>query len=80
MADNEQIVRDFIAAWSNLDADELVGYFTDDGTYYNMPAQPVSGHDNLGKFITAFLSSWDSTDWEILNLLADKGYTFARVY
>jgi limonene-1,2-epoxide hydrolase len=71
MANNEQIVRDFIAAWSNLDADELVGYFTEDGTYYNMPAQPVSGHDNLGKFITAFLSSWDSTDWEILNLLAD---------
>ena len=27
MADNEQIVRSFIAAWSNLDVDELVGYF-----------------------------------------------------
>jgi limonene-1,2-epoxide hydrolase len=70
MIDNERIVRDFIAAWSNLDVDELVDYFAADGTYYNMPAQPVTGHDALKAFIGAFLSGWDETEWEILNLLA----------
>ena len=41
MADNEQVIRDFIAAWSRLDVEELVQYFCEDGTYYNMPTQPV---------------------------------------
>ena len=71
MIDNEKIVREFVAAWSNLNADELVAYFTEDGVYHNMPAQPVSGHDNLRSFISGFLKDWEKTDWEILNLLAD---------
>ena len=70
MLDNEKIVREFIAAWSNLNADELVAYFTEDGVYHNMPAQPVAGHDNLRNFISGFMADWEKTDWEILNLLA----------
>jgi limonene-1,2-epoxide hydrolase len=70
-SDNEKVVREFIAAWSNLDVDELVGYFAEDGTYYNMPITPVTGRDNLHGFIKAFLASWEKTDWEITNLLAD---------
>ena len=55
MQDNERIVRDFIAAWSRLDVEELVGYFAPDGIYHNMPARPVSGHDNLRAFIGRFI-------------------------
>lgn len=71
MQQNEQTIRDFIAAWSRLDVDELVGYFTPDGTYHNMPIRPVSGHQALTAFIGKFIENWDSTDWEILNLLTD---------
>jgi limonene-1,2-epoxide hydrolase len=70
-ADNEQIVREFVAAWSRLDADELVAYFTEDGTYFNMPTAPVTGRDNLRAFIAGFLEPWDETEWEIVNLLAE---------
>jgi limonene-1,2-epoxide hydrolase len=70
MTDNEKIVREFIAAWSDLNVDELVAYFTEDGVYHNMPTQPVSGHDDLRNFIAGFVSNWEKTDWEILNLLA----------
>lgn len=76
--DNAKIVREFIAAWSNLDADELVGYFTEDGVYYNMPTQPVKGHDNLRKFIAAFLSSWTKTEWDVLNLLSEGNIVIAE--
>jgi len=76
--DNEQIIRDFIAAWSRLDADELVTYFSADGTYHNMPIQPVSGHDNLRVFIRNFLQSWESTDWDVLNLLAQGDLVMAE--
>jgi limonene-1,2-epoxide hydrolase len=71
MTDNEKIVRDFIAAWSNLNTEELVAYFTEDGVYHNMPADPVAGHEALRAFIGAFLTGWEKTDWEILNLLAE---------
>jgi len=69
MTDNERIVREFLAAWSNLDPTELVGYFAEAGIYHNMPMEPVVGHEALHGFITAFLANWEKTDWEILNLL-----------
>tara|TARA_R110002110_G_scaffold30749_6_gene108824 strand:+ start:1830 stop:2195 length:366 start_codon:yes stop_codon:yes gene_type:complete len=68
--DNETIIREFIAAWSRLDADELVSYFAADGIYYNMPIQPVQGHDALKEFIAGFISPWTSTEWEIVSLIA----------
>lgn len=76
--DNERIIREFIAAWSRLDAAELVTYFTEDGTYYNMPIQPVTGRENLQGFIHNFLSAWEKTDWEILNIVADGDLVFAE--
>ncbi len=75
---NEQVVRDFIAAWSRLDAEELVTYFTEDGTYYNMPIQPVSGHANLKGFIHNFLKTWEKTDWEIVNIVAQDDLVIAE--
>ena len=78
MADNTGIIREFIEAWSRLDADELVTYFTEDGTYYNMPLEPVSGHDNLREFIGGFVSGWSATDWEIVNLFGAGDVVFAE--
>lgn len=71
MQDNEQIIREFVAAWSNLDAEELASYFTEDGIYHNIPSSAVQGRDNIQQFITEFTRPWESTDWEIVSLLAD---------
>ena len=68
--ENERIIREFIRAWSRLDADELATYFTDDGVYHNMPTQPVRGRENVRRLIEGFLSTWTQTDWEIRNLLS----------
>ncbi|MBA4011372.1 MAG: limonene-1,2-epoxide hydrolase [Phenylobacterium sp.] len=70
MDQNEQTIRDFIAAWSRLDPDELVAFFTEDGTYHNMPARPVTGRENLRGFITGFLRGWTSTEWDVLTLMS----------
>ena len=69
MQANEKIIRDFIAAWSRLDASELIAYFTEDGVYHNMPGPPVAGRANVEKLIRGFLSTWTETTWEIRNLL-----------
>lgn len=76
--DNEAIVRDFIAAWSRLDVDELVGYFAADGTYHNMMLQPVSGQDALRVFIGRFLKGWTKTEWDVLNIVAKGDVVMAE--
>ena len=78
MSDNVVIIKKFIEAWSRLDVDEIVGYFTEDGTYYNMPAAPVSGHAALKQFIGAFIKDWTQTDWDVLNIIGSGDVVIAE--
>ena len=47
----EQLIRDFCAAWSRLDVDELMTYFTDDAVYHNMPMAPLNGREEIRAFL-----------------------------
>jgi len=76
--DNVAIISKFIAAWSRLDADELVSFFADDGIYHNMPIGPVQGRDALRQFIRAFLAGWTETEWDILTIAASGDIVFAE--
>ena len=78
MEDNERVIREFIAAWSRLDPEELAGYFAEDGVYHNMPIGPVSGRDNVEEFIRGFVGSWTETTWEILNVVSSGGLVIAE--
>jgi limonene-1,2-epoxide hydrolase len=78
MRTNEGIVRDFIAAWSRLDVDEIVAFFTPDGTYHNMMSKPISGHDNLRKFIGGFIKDWTQTNWDVLNVVSQGDIVMAE--
>ena len=78
MSAGEQVVRDFIAAWSRLDAEELVSFFAPDGTYHNMPLEPVSGHAALRPFIAGFTGGWASTQWDVVNLVSSGDLVIAE--
>lgn len=71
MADNAAVIRDFMAAWSRLDAEELAGYFTEDGVYHNIPTGPVAGREAVRQFIAGFSASWTETVWDIQTLVAE---------
>ena len=71
MTDNERIIREFVDSWSGLDAEELANYFAEDGIYHNMPSGAVQGRNNIQQFISGFIRPWESTDWEIVSLVAD---------
>ncbi|MFL2537689.1 MAG: nuclear transport factor 2 family protein [Candidatus Azotimanducaceae bacterium] len=47
MSTNEQVVRNFIEAWSRLDPAELAGFFHESGVYHNVPAKPVEGRESV---------------------------------
>lgn len=70
MNDNSKIIREFVESWSSLDARRLTDYFAPNGSYHNMPMEPVIGHENIHSFIERFLTTWTATDWEIRNLIA----------
>ncbi|MCP4754641.1 MAG: limonene-1,2-epoxide hydrolase [Proteobacteria bacterium] len=78
MNDNERIIREFVAAWSRLDVDELLGYFTEDGTYYNMPMQPIKGKENVENLIKGFIADWTETQWDLVNILAKDDLVIAE--
>ncbi|MFZ2159555.1 MAG: limonene-1,2-epoxide hydrolase family protein [Bradyrhizobium sp.] len=78
MRTNEEIVRDFIAAWSRLDVDGIVAFFAPDGTYHNMMNKPVSGHDNLRRFIGGFIKDWTQTNWDVLNIVSQGDIVMAE--
>lgn len=78
MSDNERVIRNFIAAWSRLDAAELAAYFTEDGVYHNMPARPVAGRENVKAFIGGFSKDWSATTWDILNLVSKGDVVIAE--
>ena len=78
MNDNEQIIRNFIAAGSQLDADKLFSYCASEGVYHNMPAEPVAGHEALKQFIGGFIKPWTKTTWDILNITASGDLVFVE--
>lgn len=73
-----QVIRDFCAAWSRLDIDELMTYFTDDAVYHNMPGPPVQGREAVRQTIASFLKGWSATEWEIRNIAAEGNTVLAE--
>jgi len=78
MSENERIIKDFVAAWSRLDPEELVAYFTDDGTYHNMPMAPVTGRANVEALIRGFIASWTETEWVLVNIASEGDLVFTE--
>ena len=75
---NLDVVREFIESWSDLDAARLADYFTEDGTYFNIPAKPVTGRAQVQGFIEAFLATWTETTWDILNMAEHGDIVFCE--
>ena len=75
---NERVIVDFIEAWSRLDATELASFFTEDGIYHNMPAQPVQGRANVEGLIRGFSAAWTETTWDVLNIMSSGNVVIAE--
>ena len=78
MTPNEALIKDFVTAWSRLDAAELSAFFTEDGVYHNMPAGPVTGRANIEKFIQGFSAPWTETTWDLIHLASSGNIVFAE--
>jgi limonene-1,2-epoxide hydrolase len=65
------VVRRFCAAWGNDDLDTIVGYFTDDAVYHNIPLEPVVGPAQIKTTIEGFSGGVESIEFRVDAIAAD---------
>jgi limonene-1,2-epoxide hydrolase len=64
--DAEKIVTEFCNAWPRKNIEEILGFFTDDAVYHNIPLEPAKGKDAIRGVINTFLPMAKSIQFKIL--------------
>jgi limonene-1,2-epoxide hydrolase len=75
---NEQIIKRFLVAWSNLDPNELTEYFTEDGIYHNIPTSPTVGKEQVRAQITGICERWTKTSWDLVTIASNDNLVIAE--
>ncbi len=70
-ANYEQLVRDFFQAWADGDTDAIVGFFTPDGVYHNIPVDPMVGPDEIRAMVDGFTAGLKVVEFKVLNMISD---------
>jgi limonene-1,2-epoxide hydrolase len=70
----ESVVRDFCRAISRQDLGEILGFFTEDAVYHNIPFDPVQGKAAIESTLRMFLDPKGKAEFE-LRALAATGQT-----
>ena len=56
MSQNTELIDRFIAAWSSMNLDQIMSFFSDDAVYVNIPMEPPNvGKEAIRKTIEGFL-------------------------
>ena len=65
-----QIVAEFCNALPRRNVEELVGFFSPDAVYHNIPIAPVKGRDAIAATLRGFLDPSTQAEFEVLSLAA----------
>ena len=74
---SQEVVNKFCTAWSRRNLDELMGYFTDDAEYQNIPMGPAAkGKEAIKKVINTFLPMAKGLEFKVLHTAANGNVVF----
>jgi limonene-1,2-epoxide hydrolase len=66
MGRNGEIVKAFIAAWSERNIDRIMAFFTDDAVYVNVPIEPPNrGKEAIRKAIDSFAGMASAIEFRV---------------
>lgn len=68
MSENITLVRAFVKAFNERDLEAILGFFTADAIYHNIPLAPVQGVDAMRPVIRGFLEMSKEVDWVVHRL------------
>ena len=71
--DPEKIVRQFCETVTALDVEKLLGFFSDDAVYHNIPIDPVQGREAISAVLGQFLGPATKAEFEILAIASNGG-------
>jgi limonene-1,2-epoxide hydrolase len=65
------MIREFIEACVRADAEEFMGYFTEDAVWWNAPWKEIRGRTAIGEALRKGSQRMKALPWEIRHILAD---------
>ncbi len=68
MSRAEDVVQDFCQAISRCNIEELLGFFSDDAVYHNIPIAPVKGRAAIEATLRQFIDPNGEAQFEIKHL------------
>src|SRR5688572_7219610 len=72
MSDAIDLVQRFCDEWGKgPDVDALMGYFSRDAVYHNIPIDPVTGVDAIRSTIQMFTTGVDRVEFKMVNIAGD---------
>ena len=75
--DAEKVVTEFCNAWPRKNIDELLGFFTDDAVYHNIPLEPAKGKAAIKAVInTLVLPGVKSLHFKVLRSAGNGNVVF----
>jgi limonene-1,2-epoxide hydrolase len=75
-ANCEKAVNDLFAAWTRLNLDEIMGCFTEDAVWDNVPMAPAKGKAAIREMTHGFLKDSTSFNAKILKTAHDGNVVF----
>ena len=75
-SDAEKVVSDFCKAWSRRYLDEILGYFTEDAVYHNVPVDPAKGKKAIAGVINSFLPMASHVEFRVMKSASNGNIVF----
>ncbi len=74
--DAEKVVTEFCNAWPRKNLDEILGFFSDDAVYHNIPMDPARGKAAIKAVINTFLPMAKSLHFKVLKTASAGNVVF----
>ena len=66
MSQNTDLIDRFVGAWKRMKLDEIMGFFSDDAVYVNIPMEPANvGKEMIRKTIEGFIGMATAIDFVV---------------
>jgi limonene-1,2-epoxide hydrolase len=73
VSETTAVVRRFVETWKSRDMGRILGFFTDDCVYHNIPLDPVQGPGAIRAVLESFAKLSTAIEWELLQIAETEG-------
>lgn len=76
--DSRKLVLDFLACWQERDIERLMGFFSEQSVYHNVPVAPIGGLAGIRRIFEAFLGAFRTALLEVVTVAAESNLVLAE--